>query len=39
MDLSKILEYQKRDSEIFKLERQLNNNENKKRLLKPKWSR
>ncbi len=30
MDLSKILEYQKRDSEIFKLERQLNNNENKK---------
>ena len=30
MDLNKILEYQKKDSEIVKLERQLNGNENKK---------
>ena len=30
MDLKKILEYQKKDAELIKLERTLNNNENKK---------
>ncbi len=30
MDLKTILEYQKKDAELIKLERQLNNNENKK---------
>ena len=30
IDLKRILEYQKNDSEVVKLERQLNGNENKK---------
>ena len=30
MDFTKILEYQKKDGELFKIERELNQNESKK---------